>query len=155
MAEKKAEKQRHLGRGLESLLGPIIPGANETEEVLRDAVGIPNFPSDKELYRALFEIDLDAISPNPYQVRTVWDEQELEDLAQSIRANGVIQPIIVRRAGSGYQLIAGERRVRAAPAYYRSSRRLRIPTDRGRAAGQGSSDGGLGHNTGCYSASDG
>jgi ParB family chromosome partitioning protein len=114
MAERKTEKQRHLGRGLESLLGPIIPGTDESDDVLRDAVGIPNFPPDKELHRSLLEVEIGAISPNPYQVRTVWDEQELEDLAQSIRANGVIQPIIVRRAGSGYQLIAGERRVRAA-----------------------------------------
>jgi ParB family chromosome partitioning protein len=60
------------------------------------------------------EIEIDSISPNPYQARTVWDEKELEDLAESIRANGIIQPIVVRPAGSGYQLIAGERRFRAA-----------------------------------------
>ncbi|MHC4500844.1 MAG: ParB/RepB/Spo0J family partition protein, partial [Planctomycetota bacterium] len=109
-----AEKQKHLGRGLESLLGPIIGRGDETDEALLNTAGIPNFPPDKELSQALFEIEIDAISPNPYQMRTVWDQQELADLAESIRANGVIQPIIVRRSGSGYQLIAGERRLRAA-----------------------------------------
>jgi ParB family chromosome partitioning protein len=74
----------------------------------------PNLPPDKELRDSLREISIDSISPNPYQARTVWDQQELADLAESIRANGVIQPIIVRPAESGYQLIAGERRFRAA-----------------------------------------
>jgi len=114
MAEKRTEKQRHLGRGLESLLGPIIARGDETSDALHNTTGIPNFPPDKELSHALFDIEIDAISPNPYQMRTVWDEQELADLAESIRANGVIQPIIVRRSGSGYELIAGERRLRAA-----------------------------------------
>jgi ParB family chromosome partitioning protein len=67
-----------------------------------------------ELQRALQEINIDDISPNPYQPRNVWNEQELEDLAESIRTNGVIQPIIVRPAGKRFQLIAGERRLRAA-----------------------------------------
>ena len=74
----------------------------------------PNFPPDKELQNSLQEISVDIIQPNPYQPRTVWDEQELADLAESIKVNGVIQPIIVRPAGSGFELIAGERRLRAA-----------------------------------------
>src|SRR4030042_3191700 len=73
-----------------------------------------NFPVDKELRDSLREISIDSISPNPYQARTVWDQQELEELTESIKANGIIQPIIVRPAGTGYQLIAGERRFRAA-----------------------------------------
>lgn len=73
-----------------------------------------NFPPDKELRSSLQEIDIEAISPNPYQARTTWNEQELADLAESIKANGIIQPIVVRRMGPGYQLIAGERRFRAA-----------------------------------------
>jgi ParB family chromosome partitioning protein len=62
----------------------------------------------------LREISIDSISPNPYQPRTVWNQQELQELADSIKANGIIQPILVRRAGTGFQLIAGERRFRAA-----------------------------------------
>jgi len=114
MTIKKREKPKHLGRGLQSLLRPIRFGQTESEHILSNAPAPPNFPPDKELHDSLQEVSIDSISPNPYQTRTVWDKQELADLAESIRANGVIQPIIVRPAGSGYQLIAGERRFRAA-----------------------------------------
>jgi len=111
---KKREKPRHLGRGLQSLMSPIISETTEAKEPPSTPVAVSNFPPDKELSDSLQEISIDAILPNPYQARTVWNEQELEDLAESIRANGIIQPIIVRPAGSRYQLIAGERRLRAA-----------------------------------------
>ncbi|MHC4751596.1 MAG: ParB/RepB/Spo0J family partition protein, partial [Planctomycetota bacterium] len=84
------------------------------EQLLSRPAAAPNFPADIELRDSLREINIDAISPNPYQARTVWNEQELAELAESIRANGIIQPIIVRPAVAGYQLIAGERRFRAA-----------------------------------------
>jgi len=111
---KKKEKPKRLGRGLQSLLSPIISEPTEVKELLSTSGAASNFPPDKELRDSLQELSIDAISPNPYQVRTVWNEQELADLAESIRANGVIQPIIVRPSGSRYQLIAGERRFRAA-----------------------------------------
>ncbi len=114
MTNKKREKPKRLGRGLQSLLSPITFGTAEANQVSPEPAIKPNFPPDKELRDSLKEISIDAIVPNPYQARTVWDEQELADLAESIRANGVIQPIIVRPAASGYQLIAGERRFRAA-----------------------------------------
>ncbi|MHC4693354.1 MAG: ParB/RepB/Spo0J family partition protein [Planctomycetota bacterium] len=115
MAIRKKEKQKHLGRGLESLLGPITSArqayANRKKpDEPTDAI----FPPDKELQESLREISIDSISPNPYQARTVWDQEELEELAESIKANGVIQPIIVRAATGGYELIAGERRFRAS-----------------------------------------
>ncbi len=115
MAIRKKEKQKHLGRGLESLLGPITSvreayANRKSPDIVNDA----NIPLDKELRESLKEINIDSISPNPYQARTVWDQQELEDLAQSIKENGVIQPIIVRPAAGGYELIAGERRFRAS-----------------------------------------
>jgi ParB family chromosome partitioning protein len=63
----------------------------------------------------MVEIDLDLIEPNNFQPRTNFDEERLEELAQSIRANGIIQPLLVRRLSAGrYQLVAGERRWRAA-----------------------------------------
>jgi len=114
MSNKKREKPKHLGRGLESLLGPIISDPTEASQLLSDTAAVSNFPPDKELRESLQEISIDAVSPNPYQARTVWNEQELAELAESIKANGIIQPIIVRPAGPGYQLIAGERRFRAA-----------------------------------------
>jgi ParB family chromosome partitioning protein len=110
---RKKDKPKHLGRGLQSLLSPIITDM-EAQELLSNPSENSNFPSDKELSNSLQELNIEDISANPYQARTVWNEQELADLAESIRANGVIQPIIVRPSGSRYQLIAGERRYRAA-----------------------------------------
>ena len=60
------------------------------------------------------EVYLDAIVPGPMQPRTHFDEGSLEGLADSIRSQGVIQPLLVRRRGDRYELIAGERRWRAA-----------------------------------------
>lgn len=63
----------------------------------------------------VLDVDIDLIEPNSLQPRTNFDEERLEELAQSIRANGIIQPILVRRTdGDRYQLVAGERRWRAA-----------------------------------------
>jgi ParB family chromosome partitioning protein len=59
-------------------------------------------------------IPVDAIEPNPHQPRRVFQNEKLSELAQSIRANGVIQPIVVRRVGDKFQLVAGERRWRAS-----------------------------------------
>lgn len=113
MANKKREKTKHLGRGLQSLLRPII-SESEQENLLGSRQNEPNFPPDNTLRDSLKELAIESISPNPYQARTVWNEQELAELTESIKANGIIQPIIVRPAGNGYQLIAGERRFRAA-----------------------------------------
>ena len=60
------------------------------------------------------EVDLDLIVPGPMQPRTHFDEASLESLAESIRSHGIVQPLLVRRRDSGYELIAGERRWRAA-----------------------------------------
>ena len=114
MTDKKREKPRHLGRGLQSLISPITSVVAEAEHSLSGTPAVSKYPPDKELQDSLHEISIDSISPNPYQARTVWNEQELAELTESIRANGIIQPIIVRPAGTGYQLIAGERRFRAS-----------------------------------------
>ena len=60
------------------------------------------------------EVELDSIVPGPMQPRTSFDEASLQGLAESIRAHGIVQPLLVRRRGDGYELIAGERRWRAA-----------------------------------------
>jgi ParB family transcriptional regulator, chromosome partitioning protein len=62
----------------------------------------------------LLQVDIDLIDPSPYQPRTRFREEALEELARSIRASGIVQPLVVRRIGLRYQLIAGERRWRAA-----------------------------------------
>jgi len=114
MANKKKEKPKHLGRGLASLLGPIMSNTDGENQAIPITAITAKLPPDKELHSSLREIRIDSIKPNPYQPRMIWDEQELGDLAESIRTNGVIQPIIVRLAESGFELIAGERRFRAA-----------------------------------------
>jgi ParB family transcriptional regulator, chromosome partitioning protein len=81
---------------------------------------IPDAPETLATPRASLEVDIDQLEPNRYQPRAHMDDARLEDLARSIKANGVIQPIVVRRldglssARERYQIIAGERRWRAA-----------------------------------------
>jgi len=82
-----------LGRGLSALMGDEKPPVLE--------VGVR-------------EVDIDLIGPNPEQPRTRFAEEKLEELAASIRVNGVVQPIVLRPSGSRYQIVAGERRWRAA-----------------------------------------
>jgi len=69
---------------------------------------------EKEGKKSVVDIPIDAISVNPYQPRRNFDQKKLDELAKSIREQGVIQPIIVRRFGNGYELVAGERRLRAS-----------------------------------------
>ncbi|HSV27752.1 MAG TPA: ParB/RepB/Spo0J family partition protein [Sedimentisphaerales bacterium] len=113
MEHVKKEKPRHLGRGLQSLLGPITAVSVHAEGA-RSPAGISGkYPPDKELTSGLGEISISAILSNPYQPRTTWDSAELQSLADSIKTNGVIQPVVVRAVDGKYQLIAGERRLRA------------------------------------------
>jgi ParB family chromosome partitioning protein len=114
MSTKKREKPRHLGRGLQSLLGPITENAQIAELDAAMAGNVGNFPPDNELRSSLREVPISSVLPNPYQPRTSWDEKGMTELADSIRTNGVVQPIVVRPSGGGYEMIAGERRIRAA-----------------------------------------
>jgi ParB family chromosome partitioning protein len=109
MAETKTPdpKRRALGRGLEALLPsrPAAPAAAPASQAVPAAA-----PSGKPL-----EIDVTVIERNPFQTRTRFDEEALNELAQSIAATGVVQPIVVRALGRGkFQLIAGERRLLAS-----------------------------------------
>jgi ParB family chromosome partitioning protein len=110
MSNTKKVKKPHLGRGLEALLGPMTKQAPNRE----DPETVSKYPPDPQLRLSKNELSVDQIEANPYQPRTVWDEQKLGDLAQSIKENGIIQPIIVRKNTDGYEIIAGERRYRAA-----------------------------------------
>lgn len=75
--------------------------------------GIFNFTKDKQINKVL-EIDIHQIIPNPHQPRTEFNENDISTLADSIAQNGILQPLSVRRIGEKYELIAGERRLRAA-----------------------------------------
>ena len=98
-----------LGRGLGALLPSAPPAA--TPSPRPDSPG--NDTADDAVHDASGQLPVDAIEPNPDQPRRVFTPSELESLADSIRQHGVLQPIVVRRAGSRYQLIVGERRWRA------------------------------------------
>ncbi|OHB58189.1 MAG: hypothetical protein A2Y12_07775 [Planctomycetes bacterium GWF2_42_9] len=74
----------------------------------------PNFSSDKELHKYIVELEFEAIIPNPFQPRHNWDDAQLQDLASSIKENGILQPIIVRPNNGKYEIVAGERRFRAS-----------------------------------------
>lgn len=111
MAGKKKDKKPHLGRGLEALIGPISSLTSRQNDTTQDS---PNFPPDLELKASIHNLSIDDIVPNPYQPRTTWDNEELADLADSIRANGLLQPILARPVKDGFEVIAGERRLRAA-----------------------------------------
>jgi ParB family chromosome partitioning protein len=111
VAVKHDPKRRALGKGLESLLPkrpvPVVAIQAETAAVESEPVAAPVLvQSGKPL-----EIELDLISRNPFQTRTHFDQEKLKELAQSIAASGVVQPIVVRELPEGrYQLVTGERR---------------------------------------------
>jgi ParB family chromosome partitioning protein len=90
-----AEKRPALGRGLSALIPDTLPPA----------------PSAND--RAL-DVDSDLLRPNKFQPRTTMDDVKIEELARSIRTNGIIQPIVVRKVDGGYEIVAGERRWRAS-----------------------------------------
>jgi len=113
MISKTKEKPKHLGRGLESLLGPII---NTVEENMNTAVPVNhhNYIQDNYLHKNIVELEFDVIVPNPFQPRHTWNDNQLQELASSIKENGILQPIIVRQNNGKYEIVAGERRFRAA-----------------------------------------
>ncbi len=110
-------RERRLGRGLEALLGRSWDepqaAAAATPESLGEALGDERISRDEN---GQVWMNCDAIARNPYQPRQTFDEAEIADLADSIRTHGILQPLVVRRTETGFELIAGERRLRAAQA---------------------------------------
>jgi ParB family chromosome partitioning protein len=113
-------KRDALGRGLGALLGDVDP-LQDTRDIHRIVSGNP---------AAVNDVPVDQIVPNPYQPRTEFDPEALEELTDSIRTLGIIQPVTLRQTGPrSYQIISGERRYRAAcaagltsiPAYIRQA----------------------------------
>ncbi len=102
MIKHPENKRRALGKGLTALL-PTRPPAPAPAPP-------PVAPADQPASH----ISIDLIDPNPVQPRHIFQPERLDELAQSIRANGIIQPLVVRPADGRYQLVAGERRWRAA-----------------------------------------
>jgi ParB family chromosome partitioning protein len=108
-----------LGRGLGALIRepePAQPTPETHQPVAPVAVagGAAVAPAREPIAHGPQEIDIDLVEPSPYQPRTRFREEALEELARSIQASGIIQPIVVRPVANRFQLIAGERRWRAA-----------------------------------------
>ena len=105
-----------LGRGLGALIRE--PEKQETttpqQPVSTTTQGAAAAPARESLSGGPQQIDIDLIEPSPYQPRTRFREEALDELARSIKASGIIQPLVVRPVGNRFQLIAGERRWRAA-----------------------------------------
>lgn len=101
------ESRRALGKGLEQLFD-------------LDNLNVENVSDfEKNMYKdvtneEIIELNVEELRPNPYQPRTVFDEDALNELAESIKENGVIEPIIVKKSIKGYDVIAGERRLKAS-----------------------------------------
>jgi ParB family chromosome partitioning protein len=104
---------KRLGRGLEALLGRVGTVSPESELVI-DTVNSGVAAAEERPVPMSNKIDLMKIEPNPFQPRRMFDEAELEQLSQSLITHGLLSPIALRRAGERYQIIAGERRFRAA-----------------------------------------
>ena len=125
-----AKVQHGLGRGLSALLGDDAADLREIRKpvgyINKEVVGTT---PEKEVTADVLRIPVDLIEPNPFQPRMSFDQEALLELADSIRTFGLIQPITVRKKGSKYQIISGERRFRACtkagmdmiPAYIRDA----------------------------------
>ncbi|MBQ9987466.1 MAG: ParB/RepB/Spo0J family partition protein [Erysipelotrichales bacterium] len=99
-----AKKNRALGKGLEAIFGNNV--TDVIEQIQSGQTDV--VPTEK------VTIALSEIRPNPYQPRTVFDEEKLKELSESIKEHGVFTPVLVKKSIKGYDLIAGERRVRAS-----------------------------------------
>ena len=97
-------KKRALGRGLEQLFNSDNLDLNSIEQQIYET------STNEEIV----EINLDELRANPYQPRITFNDDALNELAESIKEHGVFQPIIVKKSIKGYEIIAGERRVRAS-----------------------------------------
>lgn len=99
-----AKKENALGKGLSAIFGDRI------DDVLEDI----QQGASEEYHTSKTEIPVDEIKPNPYQPRRQFDDEKIHELADSIAIHGVFTPILVKKAIQGYELITGERRLRAA-----------------------------------------
>ena len=111
MSDGIDKQRRALGKGLSALL-PARSGPTPASTSTGTATA--RVPATELSSPSPFRLPIDSIYPNPLQPRVVFQLDRLEELAASIRANGIIQPLIVRRHADQYQLVAGERRWRAA-----------------------------------------
>ena len=115
-----AAPKSRLGRGLGGLISNAAPAPSKTEAAKAHAASQPSAPaaatpapSTPPPAPGFQEVAVSAVEPSPYQARREISAEQLNELAESIRSEGLLQPIVVRKSGDKYQLIAGERRWRA------------------------------------------
>ncbi len=111
-----SSRRNSLGRGLGALLPGSSSGFSEPHVSTEEGLAVPQVKSDSAESRLTPEIPIDLIDPNPEQPRRRFEAVELEKLVRSIQRHGVLQPVVVRRAGERYELVVGERRWRATRA---------------------------------------
>ncbi len=102
------KRRQALGRGLSSLLAPAATSG------IPEVIATAEFAQESSNQRSVINVPVEAITPSRHQPRQDFDNESLKELAESIRHNGVIQPLVVQKVKDGYELIAGERRWRAA-----------------------------------------
>lgn len=107
-----SKKKSALGRGL----GALLPDDTQPKASGIENTKLYNFDERIRSAGTISEVEVDHVSPNPYQPRTHFDSSALEELSRSIQQLGIIQPITVRKVGDRYELISGERRLKAAKA---------------------------------------
>jgi len=103
MTKPSDHPRKALGRGISALIPARTPPPPAAPP-----------PGTSEPGDSITNLSIDSIDPNPMQPRSVFHQERLQELAQSIRTNGIIQPLVARRHGERFQLVAGERRLRAA-----------------------------------------
>ena len=102
--ESGIPRRKALGKGLEELFNSEILDYSTVEEKI-----VSETPKEE-----IIEVNIDELRTNPYQPRKIFDEKALEELSNSIKEHGVFQPIIIKKSIKGYEIIAGERRVKAS-----------------------------------------
>ena len=106
-----ASKKGGLGRGLDALFADAVPVSNPANDENNQVNTIKN---EKQSEDSVQYINIHDIMPNANQPRKTFSEEKIEELSKSIKEHGIIQPIVVRRRGDNYEIVAGERRWRAA-----------------------------------------
>ena len=107
-------KAKGLGRGLDALFGDAEVAPVEKKPAAKKTAKAAAKEEPEAAEGGVLYIDINDIKPNSSQPRKTFDEEKLEELASSIERHGLIQPIVLRKLGKGYEIVAGERRWRAS-----------------------------------------
>lgn len=128
ITNEPTNKNKRLGRGLNSLFGEntanssILESKPATGAVAsprptieaKAPIQMPEAPAPMATEGRVWNIAIDKLKPSPFQPRNTFEKPQLEELSQSIRSSGILQPIVARKVGQGFEIVAGERRWRAA-----------------------------------------